>query len=735
MALPLKSGADLYNQQAIRMRLHNLGADPTEVGMGLIYFNTNTDTQGSNHSLHPCVYNGTSFKALAYVDDVANNAEFKALQDDVKLLKGDVDTDTLINNLKDLEEFLKGYDESDKLQSLLDGKLDKSGGTIDSTSDFPLFINTTASNNRIRFRTNGADKALIGYATDVGTYIYNYASRKYLGIMDDGTPMFDGNTLLHSGNYSDYALPLRGGKVVGGSALESFGIKTTHSSGLPALGFYNGDTRIGVLRYMGDRNLYIYDGDFNQPLTLIHSGNIGSYNAGGLTAGTITDLNSITQGASSVAIYESRDAANAPQNDGTGNVIECTWYEGQWQTQIFATMGTAKLYTRGYNASKGTWSDWKTIAFTDSDITGYSAGLKHSNGTVGATVVSSGRVDFSGNISLALGRSILDPSGRSVFAIDGNNSPQIGLDTCGSYSTYINGKDVYLRYGSSRTTGLILNSSGNVTIGTSDLASTTNKLFVDGGVVIKGFESTQGELGKRISNSLLIGHENYGLQLWSASSGKVYGQVGYVNGTATAFGLILQHLGGNVIIGTVDDKGYKLNVVSNESKDYDFHVYNSVTKSSLFVGKEFWYGTKSTGVNETAFTVRTGVTGDGGGGVSRFSIMGDGTTIIDGNLHVKGNIVADKEVSAGGAGEEGGSSSGGSGAFDTTTLTKGQSSYNVAHNLGTDNVIICIYEKSTSGTWEMILTDVEITDANNIKVTFGSATSVDHKVVIMGAVA
>ena len=49
-----------------------------------------------------------------------------------------------------------------------------------------------------------------------------------------------------------------------------------------------------------------------------------------------------------------------------------------------------------------------------------------------------------------------------------------------SSPTHIYGTDVVLKYSTSRYIGFILNTSGNVTIGSSDLASTTTKLYVNG---------------------------------------------------------------------------------------------------------------------------------------------------------------------------------------------------------------------------------------------------------------
>lgn len=109
---------------------------------------------------------------------------------------------------------------------------------------------------------------------------------------------------------------------------------------------------------------------------------------------------------------------------------------------------------------------------------------------------------------------------------------------------------------------------------------------------------------------------------------------------------------------------------------------------------------------------------------------------FNGDLHVTGNIIADGEVSAGGASEEGSAGSGSGASIYATSIAKSQTSVTINHGLNTRDVVISIYEKdseSTSEVWNMILTDIEIVDANNVQVTFGSATTVEHKVVIFGA--
>lgn len=73
-----------------------------------------------------------------------------------------------------------------------------------------------------------------------------------------------------------------------------------------------------------------------------------------------------------------------------------------------------------------------------------------------------------------------------VFNVNESNNLYIGYDmSTKGYDTYIDGNNIRLRYGT-HTTGMFLNSSGNVTIGSGDLASTNYKLYVDGAMSVSG---------------------------------------------------------------------------------------------------------------------------------------------------------------------------------------------------------------------------------------------------------
>jgi hypothetical protein len=84
------------------------------------------------------------------------------------------------------------------------GALSTSGGTITGTSTYLLNINSTSTAVGVRLRLNDEGKTAMIYDTTSGSYIYDYTTKKYLGINIDGLPYYyDGSsqrTLIHSGN-------------------------------------------------------------------------------------------------------------------------------------------------------------------------------------------------------------------------------------------------------------------------------------------------------------------------------------------------------------------------------------------------------------------------------------------------------------------------------------------------------------------------------------------------------
>lgn len=267
-----------------------------------------------------------------------------------------------------------------------------SGGAIDSAaSSYPLAVNTTKNNAEIGIilKNNGNSVSQVGWYIGAGTRLYDYASNSQIRIYE-GIPYFNDGYIWHSGNFtpSNY-LPLTGGTLSGSTA---YTLTIKRIGDKPLIAFNQGDDLCGFLG-ITNQSQPVFVSNNGSTEYIIHSSNIGSYNAGSATK------------------LQTARTIWGQSFDGTGNI------------------------------------GGKLIINNNTDICG-----KATDGTA-----------------------------MSVLHITAGNNLSIGLDVAAKgYDTYISGNNIYLRYGTSRTTGFILNSSGNVTIGSSDLASTNHKLYVNG---------------------------------------------------------------------------------------------------------------------------------------------------------------------------------------------------------------------------------------------------------------
>lgn len=183
----------------------------------------------------------------------AERAKWNKTATDLSAILG-ADSDTIINKWEEVIAFLDTYTEADTLadllshkadkattlagygitdaytntalDTLLDGKVSKAGDTMTGLLKIPNYLTVQVGN---------ANKSAFGYSQTYGSYLYDYASGKYLGIKADGTPHYHGNTLWHAGNMgpdSNLNADMLDGlhadsfvdrKVIGGSTNKSIG--------------------------------------------------------------------------------------------------------------------------------------------------------------------------------------------------------------------------------------------------------------------------------------------------------------------------------------------------------------------------------------------------------------------------------------------------------------------------------------------------------------------------------
>lgn len=624
MAFPFKTGGDFYNCEAQRMRLHNLGANPTETATGLMYFNTGA----SNLGKHAVVHDGTNFKALAFVDEIATNADFVELKEKVDLLIGDdVDTDTIIDSWKEVQAFLANIEDTKTLQGMLSSYLPKSGGTL-TAYDAPLTLASTSARVFQVFMVGTSNKGSVGYANGL-TFISNDAGNyARIGVNDNGIPQYwsDNNastaqTLLHSGNIGDYALKTDGSNVM-----------TGHIRTKGYLEFLNTDgTSLGVY------NVNAYN---NTPIYLLNGG-------------------------------------------------------------------------------------WKTLAFTDSNV---ASATKLADNTAftawGQTFFENGKPkSLAGTMYFAQNQAALavplasGESAKIFLQVNPSGNLLIGQQTAQSNSnTRIFGNNIDFCYGTAGSisaTAMTINSSGNVTIGKSDTASTSYKLQVDGP---SRFTDRVSVTSLRImpangSNAADFAIDGSSLTLNRELKFTNIAASDISSGIACAFKTSLAQIE-NLIASSII-----LGASSGSASNLGFSIkkYTSIAN------------TAPAGL-ETLLTVNT----SGNVLIGTPNELKSGAKLqVKGDLYVEGNIIATKEVSAGGAGQEGESGSGGAEVI-SQQLASGQSTYTITNTIKRSDIAVSLYEwNANNGSWDMCLADISVKDAT-ITVTFGSATSVNHKLVAVG---
>lgn len=364
------------------------------------------------------------------------------------------------------------------------------------------------------------------YAAKDATYDLGGNSRRWSNVH---TVLINGGTPIHSGNYSNYALPLTGGRINGAGANllivdctdgSSYIRFDSEGQYLGRIGFtvdykpivhlidnntYEiftsaGGTMTGRLNIQGDGTAWIgfksstqhfgnigvnetgpkfWDGASSH--SILHSGNVGEYNAGGIASGVATD--DYLQGRVAKAWYDwNANTGNGADNYSYGIYVGA--YDTGYGMQLATTI-SSQSFLRTRVKRNSAWEAWKTIAFTDSDITGNAATATKLKGNTAYTAW--GQTFFeNGTPKNVMGSLAFNATQKISWHGDANNF----YITSDSFSEGLDPSIIYRGYGghvfktNSSTTRLLINPSGNVTIGASDLAGTFVKLHVDGNVRI-----------------------------------------------------------------------------------------------------------------------------------------------------------------------------------------------------------------------------------------------------------
>ena len=467
----------------------------------------------------------------------------------------------------------------------------KADGSLDSTAYLPLSGGTITRSDRKQLllknsNASGLSALWIGGEFETFTHgaqflydgelssiaIANFASytnnRKGLGALritkdnkiQVGDVYFSGGyvyDIIHSGNYSSYALPLSGGTITGALKINTHTDRSLILDEPTGEKYHHISFAAGGVEYatitstnLGTVNELLFNGE-----TIIHSGNIGSYNAGSADVIAKTYANESINYAPDeskirlISGYASNSVDLGFPKRYVGGISVITNYVG-WQMVTYGNIGTPNPYFRSVD-DKGVWSAWKQLAFLTDNVASAQA-LTHSNGTIGVSVTSTGALQDKDGYQFFVCGSL---SGQTFTRYQAFGSPSSAvaavLEGGGAVSLKTNNID-----------RLFINSSGKVLIGTTtDNGSTGNKVRIQNTV---GNRLSQLALGNLINRSdfaiEFYDGDYYGLYTCvDAVSGNVGMQVGRSDGNTSVYSLCLNPLGGNVGIGTTNP-AYKLDV-------------------------------------------------------------------------------------------------------------------------------------------------------------------------------
>ena len=342
-------------------------------------------------------------------------------------------------------------------------------------NDKGILFGASGTYGRLSARSNGNVALCAGgavYITPNSSSAIDTSCRLVVGA---STFTYGGNTIWHAGNDGT------------GSGLDADLLDGTHKSGL-FTGFASDGT-----------STKITIGGTAISLTIPYATEANRFlSAQILAANTSGDANTmqIDGAGTAYSVLTNYDSNRKWQNMPTfgtnayGGVVEIKGNDSSLKMQFAwaayhnnTTAPTNGLWYRA-RADKGYLaSDWHKVAFTDSNVASATK-LQTTRKLWGNDF--DGTQDISSNIYMDNAKHIyakdVPSSGTAsnimLLGLNASNSFLVGYGVGGAgYDTYLYGNNIYLRYGTSRATGILLNSSGNVGIGTT---SPTSKLHVEG---------------------------------------------------------------------------------------------------------------------------------------------------------------------------------------------------------------------------------------------------------------
>lgn len=408
----------------------------------------------------------------------------------------------------------------------------------------------------------GRPTALSDLANDVGYITSSAIPTSYAWSAITGKPDFA--AVATSGSYNDLRnkptipsiaglaseswvsnnfLGLGGGTITSASG-DLFAINRT--SGNPQVRYEVNGSLLGYIGMTsGNAVVRFTDSTYH---TLIHSGNIGSQSvnyandAARLSKTWIEDCNYSNGSNLKIISNPSSTAGNFAGGYQSGLSVMSD-YVG-WQLTSYGG-GEQNPYFRSYQ-DNGTWKPWRQLAFLDDNVASATK-LQTARTIWGQSFDGTGNV--SGNLSLGNGGILGGVSSVNMLYYDTSNTLYLGYGMNGVGGSVICGNAIAMHYGSSRDMGFLLNSAGNVGIGTD---SPAYPLDVNGHIAgheIYSFSGWMTLLGtENVSYSTYLDNKNqYGLKIHYSNgiAGAFFSQDGntYFYGNITASGTIYSAVG------------------------------------------------------------------------------------------------------------------------------------------------------------------------------------------------